>query len=290
MFFRYQAAQTMPTSDMATIAARRFTADGSASGSFALDDCHVLAAHTLNCLPLNGVRRHHPITHRSGCTRRSTAESPSYSSPRRHASARSTFPVSRPRMTEGVPVSTTSLGDLSLEDERLNIVKRFDGSQGPRIIRPTDGKSIDLGACGVRFMVWGEEAGGGFSLVEHPIPPRHLAAPMHRHTREDEYSYVLEGRLGASLGDQIVYAEPGDLVFKPRDQWHTFWNAGDTLCRILEIISPAGFEHLFEQLVEEQGPDVDLSERFGTQTDMSGTHRICEEFGLVFPPPSSKNG
>lgn len=113
---------------------------------------------------------------------------------------------------------------------------------------------------------------------------------MHRHTREDEYSYVLEGRLGASLGDQIVYAEPGDLVFKPRDQWHTFWNAGDTLCRILEIISPAGFEHYFEQLVEEQGPDVDWSERFGTQTDMSGTHRICEQFGLVFPPPSSKNG
>src|SRR6266581_3283225 len=109
----------------------------------------------------------------------------------------------------------------------------------PRIIRPHDGKMIDLGACGVRFMVWGEESGGGFSLVEHPIPPRHLAAPLHRHSREDEYSFVLEGRLGASLGEQVVYADPGDLVFKPRDQWHTFWNAGDSLCRILEIVPPA---------------------------------------------------
>ena len=59
------------------------------------------------------------------------------------------------------------------------------------------------------------------------MPPRALAAPLHRHMREDEYSFVLEGRMGALLGDEVVEAGPGDLVFKPRDQWHTFWNAGD---------------------------------------------------------------
>ena len=83
-------------------------------------------------------------------------------------------------------------------------------------------------------MIWGEESGAGFSLVEHPIPARHLAAPLHRHGREDEYSYVLAGRLGAQLGRDVLYATPGDLVFKPRGQWHTFWNAGDSTCRILE--------------------------------------------------------
>ena len=120
---------------------------------------------------------------------------------------------------------------------------RFDGSTGPRIVGPRDGKFVDLRAVGVRFMIWGAESGGSFSLVEHPIPPRTLVAPLHIHEREDEYSYVLEGRMGAQLGDDVVFAEPGDLVFKPRNQWHTFWNAGDTTCRILEIISPAGFEH-----------------------------------------------
>jgi mannose-6-phosphate isomerase-like protein (cupin superfamily) len=89
----------------------------------------------------------------------------------------------------------------------------------------------------------GETHAGGFSLVEHPMPPRALAAPLHRHSREDEYSYVIEGRMGALLGDDVVYAEPGDLVHKPRDQWHTFWNAGDAPCRILEIIAPGGLEH-----------------------------------------------
>ena len=83
------------------------------------------------------------------------------------------------------------------------------------------------------------ETGGGFSLVEHPMSARALAAPLHRHTREDEYSYVLEGRVGALLGDEALVGSPGDLIFKPRNQWHTFWNAGDQPARILEIISPA---------------------------------------------------
>src|SRR6187551_1072362 len=132
-----------------------------------------------------------------------------------------------------------------------------------RLIGPRDGKAVDLGSVGVRFMAWTEETGGGFSLVEHPIPPRMLVAPLHRHSREDEYSFVLEGRLGALLGDEIVYADAGDFVFKPRDQWHTFWNAGDTPCRILEIIAPGGFEHFFDELggfVAAGGPEP---EQFG---------------------------
>jgi|AntDryMetagUQ255_1029468.scaffolds.fasta_scaffold00102_4 hypothetical protein len=51
---------------------------------------------------------------------------------------------------------------------------------------------VDLATLGVRFMVWAAESGGGFSLVEHPIPPRGLCTPLHRHTHEDEYSFVLE--------------------------------------------------------------------------------------------------
>ena len=121
----------------------------------------------------------------------------------------------------------------------------------PKIVGPRDGKAGSLGSIGVRFMIDTEEThAGGFSLVEHPMPPRRLAAPLHRHSREDEYSYVLEGRMGALLGDDVVYAEAGDLVHKPRDQWHTFWNAGDEPCRILEIIAPGGFENFFDELVD----------------------------------------
>ena len=129
-------------------------------------------------------------------------------------------------------------------------LKRFDHTQGPRLIGPDDGYAVQLPGVGVRFMAWTEETGGGFSMVEHPIAPRAMAAPWHMHTREDEYSYVLEGRMGALLGDDEVYANPGDFVFKPRDQWHTFWNAGDTPCEIVEIIYPAGFENFFRELAQ----------------------------------------
>ncbi len=163
---------------------------------------------------------------------------------------------------------------------------------GHRVVGPGDGKVVDLGSVGVRFMVWSEESGGGFSLVEHPIPPRTLAAPLHRHSGEDEYSFVLEGRMGALLGDEVVFAEQGDLVFKPRDQWHTFWNAGDGTCRILEIISPGGFERLFEEAAEDQealaGETAEaLDARYGLEVDYESVERLCEEHGLTFPDPNT---
>jgi mannose-6-phosphate isomerase-like protein (cupin superfamily) len=168
--------------------------------------------------------------------------------------------------------------------------RRFDASQGPRIVGPVDGLVVDLGSVGVRFLVWGEESSGGFSLVEHPIPPRTLAAPLHRHANEDEYSYVLEGRLGALLGDDVIFAEPGDLVFKPRQQWHTFWNAGDGPCRILEIISPGGMEQAFAEVASDPGAmsgDSDAAEamdrRYGIEADYESIERLCAEHGLVFP-------
>ena len=159
-----------------------------------------------------------------------------------------------------------------------------------KIVGPADGKAGFLGSIGVRFMIDGTEAGERFSLVEHPMSPWALAAPLHRHNREDEYSYVLEGRLGALLGDEVVYAGPGDLVFKPRGQWHTFWNAGDEPTRILEIISPAGFEDFFSELVDLGGvtqadPEIlgKLCAKYELEMDPTSVPELVERFGVVFP-------
>ena len=159
-----------------------------------------------------------------------------------------------------------------------------------KVVGPNDGKAGFLGSIGVRFMIDGDEAGERFSLVEHPMSPRALATPLHRHNREDEYSYVLEGRLGALLGDDVVIAGPGDLVFKPRGQWHTFWNAGDEPARILEIIAPAGFEGFFEELVDMGGvlnaePEAmgALCQRYELEMDPDSVPGLVERFGVRFP-------
>ncbi len=163
-----------------------------------------------------------------------------------------------------------------------------------RMVGPRDGKIGSLGGVGVRFMIDGAESGGGFSLVEHPMEARALAAPMHRHSREDEYSYVLQGRVGADLGGQIVRGEVGDLIFKPRGQWHTFWNAGDEPARILEIISPAGFERFFDRLTEltaqgqfEPSAVATLAAEYGAELDFESIPRLVAIHSLVFPggPP-----
>jgi cupin domain len=144
----------------------------------------------------------------------------------------------------------------------------------------------------VRFMIGGDASGGGFALVEHPMAPRGLAAPLHRHSRADEYSFVLEGRVGALLGGVVVYGEPGDLIFKPRGQWHTFWNAGDAPARILEIISPAGFERFFAALTDPTNgagpPDPTAmaagAARYGVELDLASVPGLIAEYGLVFGP------
>lgn len=156
-----------------------------------------------------------------------------------------------------------------------------------RVLGPTDGETGSLGSIGVRFMIAGKDSGEHVSLVEHPMPARALAAPMHRHSREDEYSFVLEGRVGAQLGDELVFAGQGDLVFKPRDQWHTFWNAGDEPARILEVISPAGFERFFKEIVDlppTAGPDerAAVGARYGLEFDFDSIARLIDEHGLRF--------
>ena len=162
---------------------------------------------------------------------------------------------------------------------------------GTPAIPANGGDRVDLGGLGIVWKLEGAESDDRFSVVHHPLAPRALAAPLHRHTREDEYSYVLSGTLGALLGEDVVTAEPGTWVLKPRNQWHTFWNAGDTPCEIIEIISPAGFENFFRELAEVYSTDgqpdlarfVELCSRYALEMDPESVPGLCERFGLEHP-------
>lgn len=155
-----------------------------------------------------------------------------------------------------------------------------------RVIRADEGARLgDPNTCTDRFLISRSDSDGRFSVVEHMIAPGALAAPMHRHTKEDEFSLVVEGTFAALLGGQFVTAEPGDLVFKPRNEWHTFWNPGTTPTRVIEIISPAGLEEFFRLLdVPDDEKDFEAIERMsaeiGCDVDEAATKRVIEEHGL----------
>ena len=155
-------------------------------------------------------------------------------------------------------------------------------------IAPDSPERAEFGGLGIVWKIDGAHTGDNFSVVHHPLAPRILAAPLHRHTREDEYSYVITGTLGALLGDEVVTAGPGTWVFKPRNQWHTFWNAGDTPCEIIEIISPAGFEDFFRELAKvwatgDLSSLGELSQRAGLDMDPSSVPGLCARFGVTHP-------
>ena len=123
------------------------------------------------------------------------------------------------------------------------------------VVRPGEGRAGELGSIGVVFKLWGQDTGGALSIVEHPFAVGALVPP-HMHTREDEYSIVTEGQIGFRSGDREVVLGAGGYITKPRGELHAMWNAGPVPARMIEVISPAGLEHLFREVADlvEAGP------------------------------------
>jgi quercetin dioxygenase-like cupin family protein len=166
-----------------------------------------------------------------------------------------------------------------------------------KVVQPGDGEKISLGAFGVDFKLSSQETDGLVSVVEHPFAPRTMVPP-HMHTREDEYSIVTEGRVGFRSGDREVVLEHGGYITKPRGELHTMWNPDDTPSRIIEIITPGGFERFFGDLAElfasrEGAPDpveiATLGATYGLSYDMGLVPELTERYGLN-PPVNADIG
>lgn len=153
-----------------------------------------------------------------------------------------------------------------------------------------------LGAgFGVDLKFMGADTEGAIAVVEHPFAPG-AWVPPHIHTREDEYSIVIEGEIGFRSGEQEVTLGPGGYITKPRNELHAMWNAGSAPARMIEIISPAGFEHYFEEASElflsaDGAPDPQdlaaLAGRYGLTFDLTSAPELIERYGLT-PRPQPK--
>lgn len=144
------------------------------------------------------------------------------------------------------------------------------------VVAPGEGQAGSLGTIGVVFKLWSADTGGAVSVVEHPFPVGALVPP-HLHTREDEFSIVTEGEIGFRSGDREAVLGAGGYITKPRGELHTMWNAGSKPARMIEIISPGGFEGFFGELVEltsEGAPDP------------AAIGEIAAAYGLSFDQPA----
>jgi mannose-6-phosphate isomerase-like protein (cupin superfamily) len=156
------------------------------------------------------------------------------------------------------------------------------------VITPAERRTLLEGPLGAVLLLPSSATSGALTVLEHPLAPRALGSPIHTHQHEDEYSIVLEGTVGVQIGDQQHQAGPGTVVVKPRGIPHTFWNATDQPARLLEIISPAGFEAYFAELGSILGlggpPDIPallhLADRYGMTLDPASIPRLVAAHGL----------
>ncbi len=158
----------------------------------------------------------------------------------------------------------------------------------PRMIPADERRSVSLYDVDFQYAVTGDRSGGGLAVLEVTIPPKTLVKP-HRHSREDEFSYVVSGEIGCRLGDRTVEVLPaGSALIKPRDVPHALWNVSDLPARILEIVMPAGIEGYFEELapiLRESGPEWtqrygELTARYGLEIVDEWTDELEQRYGI----------
>ena len=149
------------------------------------------------------------------------------------------------------------------------------------------GRHLVQGRFGAVLLAAAADTGGAVSYLLHPLAARTLGSPVHTHTREDEWTYVLEGEVGLEVGEQVMLARPGDLVLKPRGVPHAFWNPTDEPARMLEVITPGGFESYFEEIGEilaSSEPDMAalgaVASRYGLRMDPTSVPRLVAEHEL----------
>ena len=143
-------------------------------------------------------------------------------------------------------------------------------------------------ALGTTYKVLSKSVSGSAAIVEHTLEPKSIGAPMHKHTYEDEISYVLEGELSVIQNGEVQTARPGQYIVKPRGIFHTFWNSGDERIHFIEVITPGNFEYYFAEmapfLLAGQPPQMDkireTAGKYGLIVDPYAADEIIKRYGL----------
>ncbi len=161
-----------------------------------------------------------------------------------------------------------------------------------KVVQPGEGQARDLGyGVGVIFKLDGRDTGGALSIVEHPFAVGALVPP-HVHNLEDEFSIVLEGEIGFRSEDQEVVLGAGGYIVKPRGEVHAMWNAGSTPARMIEVISPSGFEEFFREfadMITAGDPEPDAIAELAGRYQLPFARPewlpdVIERYGLTPPP------
>lgn len=148
---------------------------------------------------------------------------------------------------------------------------------GPQDHRSTEPLDV-LGAPGL-IKLAGKDTNDAVAVV-YQTTPKLAGPPLHRHSREDEWFYVIDGELVFEVDGQRFNAGAGASAFAPRGSVHTFQNFRDEAARLLVMVSPAGLERFFE--------DLTAMNKGVSQPDLARVAQMAQSYGIeILGPPLS---
>jgi mannose-6-phosphate isomerase-like protein (cupin superfamily) len=124
------------------------------------------------------------------------------------------------------------------------------GNKVALLVKPGESRGsgpVDIFGVVATTLLAGSDTDGGYAIIDVISPPMG-GPPLHRHSREDESFYILEGEFDFETDGKLYHAGPGCSIFLPRGRAHRFQNVGSTSGRMLSIVQPAGFEQFFAEL------------------------------------------
>ena len=113
------------------------------------------------------------------------------------------------------------------------------------VMRATNqGRTISVVGDLYRLLAEGSDTAGKYATFHATVPPGG-GPPPHKHSREEESFYVLEGEITFIVDDQPTVAGPGTFVQMPVGAWHSFRNNSGRQAHMIISVVPAGLEQMF---------------------------------------------
>lgn len=98
------------------------------------------------------------------------------------------------------------------------------------------------------------ETEGDMALIEMTLP-QGVEPPTHKHTKEDETFYLLDGEMTFQIGDKVIHAQQGEAVFAPRMVPHRFV-INTKSARFLTLITPGYLHNYFLEFSQPQDGEL----------------------------------
>jgi quercetin dioxygenase-like cupin family protein len=120
---------------------------------------------------------------------------------------------------------------------------------------------------------------GGAAAIFHLTVPPMSGPPMHRHSREDEWFYVLEGTIVAEIDGERITLQDGSSGFAARGTVHAFQNFTTSTAKLLVMTTPGANLNRFFEAVSAHNKGLPAP-------DFVRTEQIMNEHGIeMIGPP-----